>query len=868
MKARIILIISLLFAFAGKAWANPMFGVSVSIYGFSYTDNNKQYHRYVVSSSPGQITEIGPEEGISMNYSSSTVFQIGNNGSGITMTLSGSLYFANTFPATNVYTDYFQASITFTSTHYYFVDATVETLDHSAVGGCTISAKYNKTLTITIPEYTTFGTINLIMANQTPLQYCTIGGIESSYIDDGEVRPVPTVTLEGKTLRKDVDYTVSYSYGNTGGTVTVTGIGEYVGSNSKNFGISQPTLSDLHSLGDNTYEIATQKDLYYLARIVNGKSTVTQGDPCSGKTFRQTADIAYSSTSAWDETGDYDGNFLPVGTYGHSFQGTYDGQGHTISGIRVCETGFGDNAKSLALFGYLGNEGTVKNVVLRDANITGSDNIGGLVGYSSGTVTDCYLYHVRVHSRQSNNRRSLLVGNKGGTVNRTHYRDCCEYHYGSGVEYDDYNYNVYLSSVFSLTAGINVVLPTRTGGTAFSSGDIIIYDDGVTEGDNRYYDGGTVLSLTFGGSVPDGYWPSFTATSGGNNITRTNLYGSIFTMPSSDVTVYFDKFLPIVTYLDGDGVEQQCSSYVPITSSNTDVNLGVSGSTRWYVVGSDATITGILKFADTNAHLILCDGATLAVNRSSTCISADGNLTIYGQERGTGTLNISSKNGSAIDANGSITILGGKVSAAINTTSGHCISASRSQSVLTLGWTRPANSITATKYNCTTVKVKDGQTLWNGTEALSGTITDMTKLDGKTLIPYISGEITRSLTANQATFAGQTHYWTTFYHPIWSYTLPTGAQAFYMKDDHALYRVGDGSLIPADCAVVIMAESASIELTATTADAPTVTGNILQGTSTATTAPAGSHVMGKVSDTFGFFEYSGEIPVNKAYYEE
>ena len=862
MKARILLIISLLCAFAGKGWANPMSSVEVDIVG--HTDGS--VYRYVISSTAvgGGSTPYGPSEGTSVFLNTSALSIIGN---GYTIQLLGRLNFANSSQGTDVISGN-SFEVTFTSAYYYFVDAFVETLNHVAVEGCTISAKYNKTLTITIPQNKAFARINLIMANRTPLQYCTIEGIEDSYIDDGVNQPEPTVTLEGKTLRKDVDYTVSYTYSKTGGTVTVTGIGEYVGSNSKNFGLSQPTLSDLHSLGNNTYEIASRKDLYYLARIVNGKSMVTQGNSCSGKTFRQTADIAYSSNSAWDETGDYDSNFLPVGTYGHSFQGTYDGQGHTISGIRICETIYGDNAKSLALFGFLGDEGTVKNVVLRDANIMGFDNIGGLVGYSNGTVTDCYLYHVRVHSEQSNDRRNLLVGNKGGTVSRTHYRDCCEYHYGSGVEYDDYNFNVYMSSVFSLTAGINVVLPTRTGGTEFSSGDIIIYDDGVTDGDNRYYGGGTVLSLTFGGSVPEGYWPSFTAISGGNNITRTNLYGSIFTMPASDVTVNFGQFLPIVTYLDGDGVEQQCSSYVPITSSNTEVNLGISGSTRWYVVGSDATITGILRFADTNDHLILCDGATLAVSRSSMCIHIDGNLTIYGQEQGTGTLNVSSKQGTAIDTYGSITILGGKVSAATNPTSAHGISADRSKSVVTLGWTRPANSITATNYDCTIVKVKDGQTLWNGTEALSGTITDMTKLDGKTLIPYISSEITRSLTANQATFDGQTHYWTTFYHPMWSYALPAGARAFYMKNDHALYRVGDGSVIPAGCAVVIMAESASIELTATTADVPTVTGNILQGTSAATTAPAGTHVMGKVSDTFGFFEYSGEIPANKAYYAE
>ena len=62
---------------------------------------------------------------------------------------------------------------------------------------------------------------------------------------------------------------------------------------------------------------------------------------------------------------------------------------------------------------------------------------------------------------------------------------------------------------------------------------------------------------------------------------------------------------------------------------------------------------------------------------------------------------------------------------------------------------------------------------------------------------------TISLSAQQANFAGQTHYWTTFYHSSNSYNLPSGARAFYMGSDHALNLIGDGSVIPAGCAVVI-----------------------------------------------------------------
>lgn len=123
-----------------------------------------------------------------------------------------------------------------------------------------------------------------------------------------------------------------------------------------------------------------------------------------------------------------------------------------------------------------------------------------------------------------------------------------------------------------------------------------------------------------------------------------------------------------------------------------------------------------------------------------------------------------------------------------------------------------------------------------------------------------------SVTAYSASFAGQTRYWATFYHAEKNYRLPVGTQAFYMKSDHALYRVGDGSLIPAGCAVVIMAESESVTLTATSDEAPSVSDNILKGTTTAT-EKTDVHVMGLSGDTFGFFSFTGTIPAGKAYYE-
>ena len=146
-------------------------------------------------------------------------------------------------------------------------------------------------------------------------------------------------------------------------------------------------------------------------------------------------------------------------------------------------------------------------------------------------------------------------------------------------------------------------------------------------------------------------------------------------------------------------------------------------------------------------------------------------------------------------------------------------------------------------------------------------------------------ELTHLAIAHQAAFAGHTRYWATFYHPYWNFALPAGAQAFTMDSEHTLYRVGDGSVVPSDCAVVIMAEesaltdvsggSGTLTLTSTSATAPSVSGNILRGESAATSAStlvSGSqkvYVLGASGGTAGFFEFSGnDVPAGKAYYIE
>ncbi len=88
-------------------------------------------------------------------------------------------------------------------------------------------------------------------------------------------------------------------------------------------------------------------------------------------------DINANSTRYWNDGIGFD----PIGKFYGRFNGSLDGQGYNITGIFINRTDI-----NLGLFGYMESNGLLSNINLVDANITGKNNLGGLVGNNLGRI--------------------------------------------------------------------------------------------------------------------------------------------------------------------------------------------------------------------------------------------------------------------------------------------------------------------------------------------------------------------------------------------------------------------------------------------------------------------------------------------------
>lgn len=147
---------------------------------------------------------------------------------------------------------------------------------------------------------------------------------------------------------------------------------------------------------DGKFHIASCDDLLLFRKMVNEK-----GMYFLGETVVLDKDIDMVSVEYW----------TPIGNAPEKkFAGTFDGQNHTISGLKITGGSY------VGLFGYLG-AATVQNVALVGANVSGVKRVGALVGQIAGnaTIKNCSLDATSSVAGSDSNTGGL-IGEASGSI--------------------------------------------------------------------------------------------------------------------------------------------------------------------------------------------------------------------------------------------------------------------------------------------------------------------------------------------------------------------------------------------------------------------------------------------------------------------
>ena len=233
----------------------------------------------------------------------------------------------------------------------------------------------------------------------------------------------------------------------------------------------------------------------------------------SGEGLKVAADVVNSGDTDLNITLDNDIdltgiNWTPIGTYDNPYTGTFDGGNHTISGLTV--KGSDENA---GLFGYIGSNGMVKNVVLKHVQIASDYQnayVGGVAGNNDGAIENCSVSgSVSGNSNSGGTYNCVggIVGNQwsgsitgcsssatvngtggvGGVVGQTNFGATLTACYATGnVTLESNNSNsTYAGGVVGSNGGSSTLIACYATGnvTGTGTGTGSIYVGGVT-GDN------------------------------------------------------------------------------------------------------------------------------------------------------------------------------------------------------------------------------------------------------------------------------------------------------------------------------------------------------------------------------------------------
>ena len=221
----------------------------------------------------------------------------------------------------------------------------------------------------------------------------------------------------------------------------------------------------------NPYQIKTKEDLYWFANEVNGGNTGICAKLMNNITIND--NVLDENGSLNEEKSDTFEPWTPIGEDNdHEYTGTFDGDGHTISGLYVVSTG--DYA---GLFGTVFG-GTIKNVGVVNSYISGNGDsrVGGVCGENmNGTVENSY-----------NKGIVTVTGTVTGTGSNAHVGGVCGVNSFGGTIENSYNKGIVTATGSkAYIGGVCGFNNNGTIGNSYNTGEVT-----VTEAGGHAYIGG------------------------------------------------------------------------------------------------------------------------------------------------------------------------------------------------------------------------------------------------------------------------------------------------------------------------------------------------------------------------------------------
>ena len=370
---------------------------------------------------------------------------------------------------------------------------------------------------------------------------------------------------------------------------------------------SFPTASGGSGTSGDPYKISSTTDLNQLATDVNSGTTY------ENTYFIVTANIAYNpNVLTIDGDGDSyaDSNFTTIGgrttdEYSKPFKGHFDGNGKTISGIRIYRNGdfngFIDWYQGL--FGII-DGGEVKNVILTDASITGDHYCGGIVGKNiGGTISNCKVTNTvcigTINAQNISCHGGIAGLNDGGTIS-----GCV-----SSVQLTTVN-------LFNIHDYGGITGDNNAGGNPGTLRDNLVIGAIIPEVTGGYYGAITGLSSNVSGKESCNYYINCTVA-GTPNATNVGTWyaNESKTYDADGARQALTVAIPTNGIPSGTATEYNVSGITGYTgksggSSTTENNIILydNGTTSTYYSGAGETVTFLYNYDGYQVSVTDADG--------------------------------------------------------------------------------------------------------------------------------------------------------------------------------------------------------------------------------------------------------------------